>query len=77
MLKIKVSAYKCCVVSALLHRGETWCLGKIEVDILQRTERAMVGKICGVKLVDKKLTNDLILDWNETIDQLAKANIVQ
>ena len=32
--------------------------------------------MCGVKLVDKKLTKDLMqmLDLNETIDQLARAN---
>ena len=31
--------------------------------------------ICGVKLMDKKSTNDLVqtLDLNETIDQLVRA----
>ena len=35
--------------------------------------------MCGVKLVDKKSTKDLmqVLDLNETIDQLAKANSVR
>ena len=34
--------------------------------------------MCGVKLVDKKSTKDIMqmLDLNETIDQLAKANSV-
>ena len=34
--------------------------------------------MCGVKLMDKKSTNDLMqmLDFNERIDQLAKANSV-
>ena len=35
--------------------------------------------MCGVKLMDKKSTNDLMqmLDLNETMDQLAKANSVR
>ena len=35
--------------------------------------------VCGVKLMDKKSTRDLMqmLDLNETIDQLAKANSVR
>ena len=38
----------------------------------------MVRSICEVKLMDKKSTKDLmqILDLNETIDQLARANRV-
>ena len=38
--------------------------------ILQSTETAMVSSLCGVKLVDKKLTKDLaqMLDFNETTD---------
>ena len=41
-----------------------------EVGILQRTERAMVRSMCGVKLMDKKLTKDLMqmLHLNETMD---------
>ena len=59
--------------------SETWCLGHNVVGILQRTETAMLRSICGVKLGDKKLTKDLIqmLDMNETIYQLAKANSVR
>ena len=47
--------------------------------ILQRTERAMVRSICGVKLMDKKSTKDIMqmLNLNEAIDQLAKANNVR
>ena len=63
-----------------MHYGsETWCLCLNEIGIMQRTERAMVGSMCGVKLADKKLTKDLMqmLDMNETIDQLANANSVR
>ena len=46
--------------------------------MLQRTERAMVRNMCGVKLINKKSTKDVMqmLDLNEAIDQLAKANSV-
>ena len=60
----------------MLYGSETWSLGKNEIGILQRTERAMVKNMCAVKLIDRKSTRDLMqmLDLNETIDQLAKAN---
>ena len=39
----------------------------------------MVKNMCGVKLIDKKSTKDLMqmLDLNETIVQLARANSVR
>ena len=39
----------------------------------------MVRNMCGVKVMDKKSTKHLLqmLDLNETIDQLAKANSVR
>ena len=42
--------------------------------MLQRTERSMVGCMCGVKLMDNKSTKDLMqmLDLKETINQLTK-----
>ena len=38
----------------------------------------MVKVICGIALVDKKMTKDLMqmLDLNETIDELTMANVV-
>ena len=57
-----------------------------KADIVLRPERegfckelkVMVRSMCGVKLVNKKLTNDLMqmLDLKETTYQLAKANSV-
>ena len=63
----------------MLFRNETWFIGQNEIVNLQRTERAMVRSMCGVKLMDKKSTKDLkqMLYLNETIDQLAKANSVR
>ena len=78
-LKLQGSAYKSCVRSAMLYGSETWCLGHNEVGILQRTERAMVRSMCGVKLIDYKSTKDLMqmLHMNETMAQLARANSVR
>ena len=78
-LKIKGIAYKSCVRSAILHRNETSSLGQNEIGILQRTERAMVRSMCGVKLMDKKSTKDvmLMLHMNETIHHLARCNSVR
>ena len=55
----------------MLYGSETWSLGQNEIGILQRTERAMVRNMCGVKLMDKKSTKGVmqILDLNETVDQ--------
>ena len=63
----------------MLHESETWCLSQNEIGISKRTETAMDINMCGVKLVCMKLTKDLMqmLDLNETIDQLAKANSVR
>ena len=60
----------------MLYGSETWCLGQNKIGILQRTEISMVRSMCGVKLVAKTFTEDLMqmVDLNETMDQLAMAN---
>ena len=63
-----------------MHYGsKTWCLGQNEIGILQRTEGTMVRNMCGMKLICKMSTEDLMLmlDLNETMDQLARANSVR
>ena len=47
--------------------------------ILSRTERAMVRSMCGVTLVDRKNTEELMemLGLKETLDRMAKANGVR
>ena len=47
--------------------------------ILRRTERAIVRSMRGVKLVDKKNTEELMkmLGLKETLDKMAKANGVR
>ena len=78
-LKMKGMVYRSCVRSAMLHGSETWCLRENEMVILRRTERAMVRSMCGVKLVDRKNTEELMkmLGLKETLDKMAKANGVR
>ena len=63
----------------MLYGSETWCLKENEMAILRRAERAMVRAMCGVKLMDKKNTEELmdVLGLKETVDKLAKANGVR
>ena len=70
-LKMKGMVYRSCVRSAMLHGSETWCLRENEIVILRRTERAMVRSMCGVKLVDRKNTEELMkmLGLKETLDK--------
>ena len=41
-----------------------------------RTERAMVRLMCGVKLMDRKIMEEM-LGLKETLDRMAKANGVR
>ena len=43
----------------LLCGSETWCLKEREVELL-RTERAMIRAIFGMKLIDRKNTEELM-----------------
>ena len=63
----------------MLYGSETWCLTENEMAILRRTERAMVRAMCGVKLMDRKSTGELMdmLGLREAADRLAKANGVR
>ena len=75
-LKMKGMVYRSCVRSAMLYGSETWCWRENEMIILRRTERAIVGSMCGVKLVDRKNTEELMkmLDLKETLDKMAQAD---
>ena len=78
-LKTKGLVYRSCVRAAMLHGSETWCMSENELAILRRTERAMIRAMCGVRLMDKKKTNDLMdmLGLEESLEQRAKANGVR
>ena len=46
------NVYSFCVWSALLHASETWPLTKLNLQHLQRNNRAMIRQICNVKPQD-------------------------
>ena len=54
-------------------------LSENEMGVLRRTERAMVRAMSGVKLTDRKRSEDLMqmLGLKEAVDWLAKANGVR
>jgi len=76
-LKLNGKIYRSCVRSALLYGSETWCLGKKE--LILRTERAIVRAMCGMKLMDRKNTDELMdmLGLKETLDKVAIASGVR
>ena len=55
--------------SAIPYGCETWCVVQNDIGILQKTERAMVRSMCGVKLMGENWTRDLMqmLHLNETL----------
>ena len=78
-LQMKEKIYKNYVRSAMLYGGKTWCLRENKVAILRRAERSMVRVVCGVKLVDKRNTEELMdmLGLKEAADKLARASGVR
>jgi len=75
-LMLKGKVYRSYVRSAILYENETWCLWVKELSILRRTEEAMVRAMCGMKLMDRKNTDELMdmLRINETFDKMAIAS---
>jgi len=75
-LKLKGKIYQSCVRPAILYGSETWCLKENELGILRRTERAMMRVMCGVKLIERKNTREMIkkLGLSGAIEAVAKAN---
>ena len=73
---MKGKVYKSYVRLAMLYGSETWCLRVSKVAILRRAERSMVRAMCGVKLVDKRNTLELMvmLGLKEAADKLVRAN---
>ena len=60
----------------MLYGSEAWCLRKKEMAILRRTERAMIRAMCGVKLLDRRNSEELMdmLGIKECLDKMAKAS---
>ena len=73
--RMKGMVYRSCVRSAMLYGSDTWCLRESEMAILRRTEKAMVRSMRGVKLVDRKNTEELMemFGLKETSNRMTKA----
>ena len=74
---MKGKIYKSCHVrSAMLHGSKMWSLRENKVANLRRLERSMVRTMYGVKLVDKRNTEELtdMLGLKEAADKLAMAS---
>ena len=57
---MKEKVYKSCVRSAMLYGSAAWCLREKEMAILRGTERAMIRPMCGVKLLDRRNSEELM-----------------
>ena len=67
--------YSSCVWSAMLHASETWPLTKLNLQCLQRNDRAMIRQICNVRPQDIVTTrsNDLLVRLGiEDLDLILK-----
>ena len=53
-LKLKGKMYRACVQRVMVYGSETWAAKVEDVRRLVRTERAMVRRMCGVTLKDRK-----------------------
>ena len=78
-LKLKGRIYQSCVRSAMLHGSETWCLRENEVAILGRTKNTMLRAMCGLKIIEKRRSQELtsLLDLKNTLDGVARASGVR
>ena len=52
---LKGAGHSSYVRPAMLNGSEAWCLNENGTGILRRTERSMVGAICGIQLKDRKI----------------------
>ena len=79
LVKMKGRIYQSCVRSAMLYGSETWCLRENEMAILRRTEKAMMRAMCGVKIIEKRRSQELmsLLGLKDTLDGLARASGVR
>ncbi|XP_077990971.1 uncharacterized protein LOC144445305 [Glandiceps talaboti] len=73
-LAMKGRIYKACVRPVMTYAAETWVMRAVEEGILRRAERAMVRKICGVKLSDRVGSGVLMerLGLGESIVEVAR-----
>ena len=73
--KTRGHVYSSCVWSAMLNASETWPLTKLNLQRLQRNDRAMIRQICNVRLQDIVTTrsNELLVRLGiEDLDLILK-----
>ena len=60
----------------MLYESKTWCMKENKAAILRKAQSFMVRAMCGVKLVHKKNTEELMdmLGLKEAEDKLARVN---
>ena len=63
----------------MLYGSETWCLRENEMAILRRTEKAMMRAMCGVKIIEIRMSQELmsLLGLKDTLEGLARASGVR
>ena len=68
--KITGRIYQSCVRPAMLYGSEMWCLRKNEMAILRRTERSLMRAMCGIKLIEKRRSQELrnLLNLKDTLN---------
>ena len=78
-LKMKGRIYQSCVISAMLYERKTWCPRRNKMAILRRTEKAMMKAMYGVKIIEKRRSQELmsLLGLQDTLNGLARASGVQ
>ena len=79
MLNMKGRIYQGCVRSAMLYGSKTWCLRENEMAVLRRTEKAIMGAMCGAKTIQKRKSQELmsLLGLKDTFDGLTRVTGVQ
>ena len=60
----------------MLYGSETSCLRENETENLRRTEKAMMGAMCGIKMIEKRRSQELIslLSLKNNLDGLVRAS---
>ena len=62
---MKERIYRSRVRSVMLYGSETWCLRKNDIAALERTEKAMIKAMRGIKLTEKRSSEELMtLRWH-------------
>ena len=76
---MKRKIYQSSVRSAMLYGSEAWCLRENEMTILRRTEKSIIKAMCGVKIIEKRKSQELmsLLGLKDTFDGLARESGVR